>query len=254
MKKEQEKKPWDAVLPTRVDSIRYGDSDEEYNHDAFGVVTLTLPQGGGKHLFGSDIEHNQRVCISISRANWHRAISNDWIHSDGRPIVEIELSHAQFAQFITSQGNGSGTPCTFRIAPPRGTIGESMPQIAKLESKADLHRREIHESSSRYIKDIQNPIDRLGEMLESGKLSVKAVRELHREMVIRMNNLPRNMEFTVRQAEEALDKATSDAKIEVESFIHNAINRIGMATVKDFQQMLAQKAPIEYPQLHTDHE
>lgn len=221
-------------IPPTVTEARTGQCDphEVYNHPAFGVITLSNPRGGDSVLFGSDIGHNQRVCITIHRARLKRDLNHDWIHSDGQ-IIEVEMSHAQFAQFITSQGKGDGTPCTLRWMKGEGSI----PGIEKVETKHETFRREIHDAARQRLEHIEKEIAKLGEMIESGKLPKKELREIAAELRRHVQQLPGTMEFVVKSAEEALDKATSDAKVEVESYIAMTAQRLGLKSIEELARL-----------------
>ena len=143
------------------------------------------------------------------------------------------MSHAQFAQFITSQGNGDGTPCTLRWMKGEGMI----PGIAKVETKHDTFRREISDAAKKRLERIEAKIKQLGDMIESGKLSKKELREIHAELQRQASYLPGTMEFVVKSAEEALEKATSDAKIEVESYVAMTAQRLGLKNINDLARL-----------------
>jgi hypothetical protein len=208
-----------------------------FDHPAFGTVSLSIVTGShGSTMFGSDLGHNQWVRITVSHAEKVRDLSRDWIHP-GESVVVFELSHAQFAQFITSHGNGSGTPCTLRYAanPVHGI--EEIPGILKEETKHETFRREIQEASKKHLEEIRKHIDSLGAMVDSGKLKVSEVRELQKELNRHADYLPGTMSFVVKSAEEALEKATSDAKIEVEAFIAASAQRIGLTHINDLAKL-----------------
>lgn len=221
-------------IPPTVTEARTGQCDphEVYDHPAYGVITLTNPQGGDSTLFGSDIGHNQRMCITIHRAQLKRDLNHDWIHTTGQ-IIEVEMSHAQFAQFITSQGKGDGTPCTLRWMKGEGAV----PGIARIETKHDTFRREIHDAARKRLESIEKEIAKLGEMIESGKLPKKELRELHANLRRQVDYLPGTMGFVVKSAEEALEKATSDAKIEVESYIAMTAQRLGLKSIEELARL-----------------
>ena len=200
-----------------------GDNEAVYEHPAFGVVTLSSPTGGNDMMFGSDLRHNQRMCIRVDTATLHRHLGRDWIHSD-RHLIEFELSFAQFAQFITSQGCGGGTPCTLRWIAGEGPL----PGIAMPQSKHETHREEVKASTRKALERMQAQIDRLGELIESGKVGKKDLAAIHRSLKITAEGMPENLAFAVESAEEALEKATSDAKIDVEAYIDLAARRIGL--------------------------
>ena len=49
--------------------------------------------------------------------------------------------------------------------------------------------------------------------------------------------LPGSLDFVVKSAEEALEKATSDAKIEVEAYIGSVAQRIGLKSINQLAQL-----------------
>lgn len=219
-------------------SVTSEDHGDRYSHPAFGTVTMTTVSGGDKSLFGSDIGHNQRICIRVNTASLKRDLNHDWINSD-KTLVEFEMSHAQFAQFITSNGNGSGTPCTLKFIRGEGMI----PAIKNIESKHETFKREIRDAAAERLRHIKQGLESLGILLEAGgSISKKELREIHSNMARHVSQLPGTMEYVVNSAEEALEKATSDAKIEVESFIHMSAKRIGLKHINELAQIADKSA------------
>jgi len=208
------------------------DSHDVFQHPAYGAITMTTRTGGGKTLFGSDLGHNQRIVIQISAAELHRDLHRDWIHQD-KTLIEFEMSHAQFAQFITSNGNGSGTPVTITWLKDVGSI----PAIKNFQTKHETNRQEIRNSARAASDGIAQNVAKLGAMLDHGKLGKKELRELWHSMKCQVENLPSNMAFAVRSAEEALEKATSDAKIEVESYVQMTAQRLGLKHINELVQL-----------------
>jgi hypothetical protein len=208
------------------------DDHDIYRHPAFGVITLMEPTGHAEGLFGSDVQHSRCMKITIHRAELHRNLSNDWIH-DRETLVVVELSHAQFAEFITSKGKGDGTPCTLRYTAPEGSRLEQMPGIAMPETKTEMFRREIEESAKERLTEIRKQIDRLGAMIEEGRLAKRDLRDMHAELLRHAQQLPGSVGFVIEQAQEALEHATTAAKIEVEAYIGQAVQRIGMDAARN---------------------
>lgn len=211
----------------REEQIGKCDPHEVYDHPAYGVIGMSVVTGGDRHMFGSDIHHNQRIRIHIKRAELHRNLSSDWIHSRGLPLVEVELSHSQFAEFITTPNRGEGIPCTItEIA------GEMTPAIDQIETKQEMFRREIEQSAKARLEKALEEVRRLGELIESGKTSKTALRDIHKDLERELSYLPGSVSFVVGQAEEALEKATTAAKIEIEAAVSHHISRIGLDAAK----------------------
>src|SRR5512135_364425 len=84
------------------------DSEEIHRHPAYGMVSMSVVHGGSTVLFGSDIEHSDRVRISVHPATKYRSLNRDMYMPSVHTLIDFEMSQAQFAEFITSGGR-SGT-------------------------------------------------------------------------------------------------------------------------------------------------
>jgi hypothetical protein len=82
-------------------------------HPAFGQIQAhRYSSTPGSVLFDSDIRHGHTVGITISRATRKRDLNRDWIYG-GKELINIEMSEAQWASFVSSMGS-SGVPVTLR--------------------------------------------------------------------------------------------------------------------------------------------
>lgn len=228
-----------VTMPTATNGSLAGDSKTRYDHPAFGKVVLSHPVGNVT-LFGSDVAHHGSMRISLYRAHLDRHLNSDFIHDDGM-ICEFDLSAAQFAQFITSQGSGSGTPCTLSYGPGVDSKLVNYPSIEKIESKMDMHRREVLESASKQINKIKEGFDAVNALMDAPSISKKSLKEALFNLKCMIDNTPSNMAHTVSSAEKALDKAVSDAKIEIESYVAITTQRLGIQSLEKLGQ-IASKA------------
>lgn len=213
-----------------------------YRHDAYGTIRLTNRQGGSSTLFGSDIRHDNRVCIEICRAKLERSHGRDWIFPR-ETVVDVEMSHAQFAQFITSSGKGDGTPCTLIAAPSPDTRAQMMPAIANIETKHATFKREIRDEAMNTVEFLEKQVDVLVSLVANGKPRISELKDISHSLKVTLSNLPSNMEFVVSSAEEALERATSDAKIEVEAYIAATAQRIGLNHISQLGQIEYKEKP-----------
>ena len=83
------------------------------SHPAYGTIMFNRANGCRRSLFGSSIEHSNVITMEVKHADIERGLNRDWVYGKS-PIVEIEMSYSQFAEAITSFGQGSGIPCTIR--------------------------------------------------------------------------------------------------------------------------------------------
>jgi hypothetical protein len=83
-------------------------------HPAYALVSATrVTHSRGAVLFDSDLAHRQTIRVTVARATRRRDLSTDWIHATGPALVELDLSEAQWAAFVSSM-NTPGVPCTLR--------------------------------------------------------------------------------------------------------------------------------------------
>jgi hypothetical protein len=216
----------EPVKVTKVDDKVH--SYEKHEHPAFAMIGISITQSSNAEtLFGSGLKHSQMVRLRIARARMDRHLNRDWYHTDGGAIIEVELTHTQFAELITTPNRGDGVPCTLKYAPPKGAGFEALPAIENLESKADLMRREIKESAAEQMDKITKAAAKVQAIIDAPTFSKKALKEAQFTLKCHIDNMPSNLAFTVSQSEDALEKAISSAKSEVESYIDKAIYRMG---------------------------
>lgn len=212
-----------------------GDNATRLTHESFGVIKLSHITGGGQ-LFGSDIQHPSRIKIEVHRAYLDRHLNRDWIHDDGL-IVSLEMSHSQFAQFITTPNNYSGAPVTLRYAPAAGSKLTQMPGIDSLESKGDLMRKEVEQAARSAVASLSEQVTLLGEKLASGKIGIKELKEIQRTLEIQIGNLAPNMAYTVKSAQESIEKAKTDALIEIETYTAAVAHRLGLDSIQQLPSL-----------------
>lgn len=205
----------------RQEAIGKCEPHDVYDHPAFGMISMGVRTGGDNVLFGSDIGHSQCITITIKSAELARNLSNDWYHGR-QELIEVTLSHSQFAEFITNPNKGDGIPCTITHFE-----GKLIPAIERIETKQEMFRREIASAASGRIEKAMKEIERLSDLIESGKTPKSELRKIKDNIAREVGYLPGSISFVVEQAEEALEKATTAAKIEIEATINHHINRIG---------------------------
>src|SRR5205085_12031249 len=85
--------------------------DGEETHPAWALIGASRVQSGppGATLFDSELRHQHYVTITLRQASRKRNLNRDWLHAESRlPIIEVAVSEAQWAQFVTSMNQGDG--------------------------------------------------------------------------------------------------------------------------------------------------
>lgn len=228
----------EVQAPTVEQVKERGESHQVLKHPAFATLSLTHLQGGPKVLFGSDVGALGCVRFELRRAELHRDLSHDWVSQFGHDVVAVwEMTHAQFAEFITSAGRAGGVPVTLTRAPKTPAVG--LPEIQPLESKQDLFKREIREAAAKRIEHMEEQVKRLSELIESGKIGKKDLREIARNLSVELGNLPGNLEFVVESAEEALETATAAARLQIDAHVTATARALGVQSLQALSQATA---------------
>lgn len=203
-----------------VETIGMHDS-KEYNHPAFGQITASrVSAGGGVTLFGSDFKHRDFIRISISRSQLNRNLSHDWYFPRGE-IVEVYLSEAQWATFLSTLNHGTGTPCTI------DRVGrEKMSEIPPRDTVSQF-QKEVKET----VKDAVNAIDK--SLIELEEILGASVSQKKKDAIMaglrkaRME-IASNLPFVEQSFGEHIERTKEKAKVEVEAYITNVISRAGL--------------------------
>lgn len=190
-----------------------------YRHPAYGQIMLSKVSGLTA-LYGSDFMHREWVEIRVHASQFTRDLSRD------RPFareeyISVMLSEAQWAAFVSSANNGSGTQCTIDHV-----MGESRPSIPYRNADAE-HYPEV-------AKTLQDGLKKLAEAREqlvaSGLSKAKmgpilaALDKAHQE-------LTGNAQFVAQSYGEAMEARTEKAKVEINAYVTNAVMRAGLTAL-----------------------
>jgi hypothetical protein len=205
--------------------------DKRYTHPAFGQIGASRVTGGTT-LYGSDFVHHNFVSISIRRSELNRGLSHDW-HFGTDELIEVHLSDAQWATFVSSMNVGSGVPCTISHV-----NHESMPGIPvrtqlqefQKELKEDL--RSLGELVMGTIKDVEGDLG-AGLSIKKKTSILEKLRKLHQQVT---SNIP----FVTKSLEKHMEGTVEKAKVEVNAYVQTAVMRAGM------EKLAEGKTPIQY--------
>lgn len=218
-----------TVTPLSKESLH----ESIVNHPSFAVVRVLGTHGRNVTLFGSDSVHNDYVTIEVAPADLKRSINNDWIHGDSTPIIQFNMSHAQFVSMIQNKGNGAGTPVTLTIAPKSmNTDLMSVPLIEPLQSNVELIKDEINEQVQKRVEKALALITELESAVEDKK-GIKIIRELMKDTKNAIGGLPNSLSYSVGQAHEEINKSVQEATVNVEAMIQTKLKNIGVHAIQN---------------------
>lgn len=200
-----------------------------YEHESYGAITVTRASGQG-YLFGSDAEHHHFVHVEVRHAEMHRTLSHDWVSSSSRmPVVEFWMTEAQWARFVSSFGDGTGTPCTLRTIDgrqiektpePTHFTSEFRDEIKKTVGKAATTLTEL----LKVLKESNLPGNKTLNKKEQGVL----ISGLEQAVMAINSNLP----YVEECFNETMENKMSEALIEFEGITSQRLRDIGISTVQ----------------------
>ena len=203
------------------DFIRFEDK-------SYGMIDVSRGSvgGAGKRLFGSDIKHNNIITLTISQGACDRGLNTDWFHGKEQ-LIKIELSPVQFAEAITNM-NTSGVPCTITRF-----NGEMIDPVPELINKKEVFREEF----SKDVKEVSDIIgklsDEINDILSSKKAMTKSDKESIQSGLRRINQqLNSNIPYLADCFDEQIEKSVSHSKAEVEAYVQNKINTLGLKALR----------------------
>lgn len=202
------------------------DEVKRQKHPAYGLVQFSRQHGGSKKLFGSQIRSDTTIALRIFEGEVQHELSYDrYSHAKNRPIIEVVLSAAQFAELLTTMNMGSGVPCTIEYRD-----GKDVPPIPETD-KAEAQK--IHEG---FREKLERLVDALKEfrteaanLLDGKKPLSKAEKEAIKGVLDKtIMEVESNAPFVLEQFTESTEKIVVQAKAEVEAFASHAVQVAGL--------------------------
>lgn len=211
------------------------------SHPSYGTIMFNRSNSKVTPLFGSSIKHNNVITMELRHADIERGLNRDWVYGKA-PIAEIEMSYSQFAEAITSFGQGTGIPVTIRYTEKDGKIPP-----CDFISKREQFIGEFKEQTNKAVKKSKELIDEVAELFSSKKTLTKADKEnILKKLNMLNSDIGSNIGFIADQFNEQMDKTVMEAKGEIESFCQNKINAIASAALVEHRdEILKLENPVD---------
>jgi hypothetical protein len=213
--------PWARTQEPTYTPERDG---ERIDHPCFGMIGASRVNGG-TFLYGSDFQHNAFVRITIRNSTLRRSLSTDRPHGDNE-LIEVDLSEAQWAEFVSAMNIGFGTQCTIRHVQH-----EFRPGLPKPERRIDQFRREAAD-------DMRESLEALGDLeatINELKLSEKQKTMLRDKVRTSRNALTSGLPFVAKLFSEHMETTVSKAKLEINAYGSNMVMKAGIKAIAECQ-------------------
>lgn len=197
--------------PVRSEGGMHDDYKE--THPAYAMIGAARWSGGAT-LFQSDFVSHNFMVITIRRADLNRGLNSDYVHGS-QQLVEVALTEAQWATFVSTPNIGQGVPCTLTW-----TLGDGY--IPTIEAEETRHAQ----FNAEVLQDLNESIAFMQEALAQAK--TKAQREpIERALKRLTDNLP----FAARRFDEHAEQTIEKMKIEVNAYLTDRVMRAGLETL-----------------------
>ena len=199
---------------------------ERSTHPSYGMLAFSRRSGGKNTLFGSSIEHNNVITLTLRHGEITRGLNSDWYYGD-KVIAEVEMSYAQFAEAITSMNMGSGVPVTIRWTEKDGRMPE-----CNFINKTKQFKDEFSEKMDKANLEMKGLITEAEELF-SGKKNISQAdrKNILSKLFSIQAEVSGNAKFAYECFTEQMNKTVMEAKGEIEAFCQNKINSIAQAAL-----------------------
>lgn len=212
------------VEPTIVKEDQFG---VETSHPAYGCVVLTRQHsGGGQAMFGTSLLSETVISLKVCEATGKRRHHGDH-HSPGKPIVEVRMTEAQFATFVSSMSVGEGTPCT--IARMGYDFVPTIPPHDPLENS----KREAREAGAAILSNLKSLRGKIAAGIQG--LSKTRQADLLTEIDGAIKEASDGMPFILDQYAAHMGELTEEAKIAANGYVQNMVRSLGMEAIAKSQ-------------------
>lgn len=208
------------------------DENKVEKENYMGMISWSRAQTGSqRNYFGSEIKTDHPIILKVCQGEVERGLSRNWYHAQNKPIVEVELTPIQWAEFLTS-GNTTGIPCT--ITQKNGERMDEVPQTKII----DYFETETQETFDEFEKGADRIIGKVKEALNSGKpMGKKQMEELLTALDTYKHNTVSNIKYVKNTFKETMSEIVVKGKAEVNAFVEAKALQLGMEDLKNRVQL-----------------
>lgn len=204
-------------------------------HESYGMVGINRTSSSGTHLFGSIATHHSFITLSVKRASVSRHLAQDWYHTESKDLIEIEMSHSQFAEMITSPGMGDGVPCTIRAFD--GALVEECPAPVEMNSK---YAEDLKKTTADTVSTLKQLSQQLGQALLPGEKSLNKteLKALLSQIQSALNSITDSVPFIEKQFNEEMEQQRDKMIGELEAVAAHLIHSTGLTALEQVNKAL----------------
>lgn len=207
--------------------------EETYQHPSFATVQFLRTNGYSGYLFGSEIQTNNYITLTIREAEKITNLSDERYFPYGKVVCQVKMSPAQFSELITTMNYNSGTPCTLETV-----LGKDVPQVddKEVESRKSFVNRKLKERMRQFTSRLTKTQERARELVKKKTLSKEDQHELISAIDFMSTEIANNIPFFSKCFQETMEEIVLDAKIEIDNTIQHIITQSGIKALAGYQK------------------
>lgn len=184
-------------------------------HPAWGLIGANRVGSSppGAVLFDSDIRHQNYVVLRISAAQRKRDLYRDWIGTTRVPFIEVAMSEAQWASFVSSMNVGDGVPCT--VLEREGVPGPGMPYEPRL--RESMH--EVEGAAAASAESVRAAFAAYKASKTAGNL---------RSLEAAIENVPANLRFAAESLSGHAENVVQRTRADIEAMVVAKAQQLGL--------------------------
>ena len=194
--------------------------------DYKGIIQINRTFGGRNAMFGSSIEHDVVMKLSINTCEVDRSFSTDRYYPVNN-IIEIELTPAQYAEMITNLNHGVGVPCTITKFQ-----GKRIKNDLKLKDEIETFKKEYKQNIDEVFNNMKDYINSLD---YTKPLSPKKIKEIKERLRILIYSLENEGPFLSNRFNEYIEKVFVEAQSKIENNISLKLQNLGIEKLNELQ-------------------
>lgn len=204
------------------------------SHPSYGTIGVSHTSGGAV-LFQSDVSHQHFITITIREADRMIDGTREWVFGK-RELIEVHLSAAQFAEFITTPNRGTGSPCTIHFVAgdqPFEGVRFGRPAPPKPEPFLDKFKGTGRQYLDKMMGRIQECRALVDAMLSGdAKMNKTEVGKLSSHLGLAIQDLRSDLPFVIDQLDEQTEERMQKAVTEFDSYVGMRLQEMGLEAMK----------------------
>jgi len=188
---------------------------------------------GRTKLYGSALDHHDSfLTVSIRRCTRHSDTGRDW-HHGGEELIEVAMSHAQFAEMITTPNMGFGVPCTLQRVD--GAHVPGIPDTVRTEAAEVISEFNVRQQS--FVDQLHKLAEEVHTLLAKPRIGVRDKEVIGAIVTEVVQEVETNRPFAVQQFQEAAEKVVTQAKAEIDATLAGMLRQAGVQKLKELRQL-----------------